>query len=67
MLFGTGATNSYRRVGNRAAWYFGLVEKGVKHKVLVANIADGMILGMDGMSKHGFKLDLKEEILLVEN
>uniref|UniRef100_A0A1A9Z2G5 Peptidase A2 domain-containing protein n=1 Tax=Glossina pallidipes TaxID=7398 RepID=A0A1A9Z2G5_GLOPL len=35
----------------------------MKHEFLVADIMDGVILGMDFIAKHGFVLDLKRQVL----
>lgn len=37
----------------------------IKHRVLVAEVEDEFILGMDIMRKHGFKLDLKKGVMMV--
>ena len=36
-----------------------------KHRALVAEVEDELILGMDVMTKHGFKLDLKKGVMMV--
>lgn len=38
----------------------------IKHRVLVAEVEDEFILGMDIMKKHGFKLDLKKGVMTVD-
>lgn len=46
---------------------FKLGSQNFSHQVLVANISDDVILGMDIMKEYGFSLDLKEGLLRVRN
>lgn len=53
------ATGESATVYGKLNLSFGLGEKRFKHEALVAKIANSGILGMNGMSKHDFELDLK--------
>ena len=46
---------------------FSIGNTSFKHRVLVAGIEDELILGMDIMKKHGFKLDLKKGVMTVND
>ena len=66
-----GITNSHgstgKDIGGEMVVDFLIGDTTFKHRVLVADVEETVILGMDVMTKLGFQLDLKGRVLRIGN